>query len=296
MLPNFLGIGAPKAATTWLFHCLREHPDIFVARSKEVTILDYKYIDQHLATYEQHFKDARGASMIGEFSTRYLASRRAPARAARLMPNAKLVVSLRHPAEQIYSHYWHLRSQNFHGINGNSLPLTFHEAVRTLNHVLVEPAYYFRNISRWLEYFDRSRLHVIFFEEIVSDPSSVVRDLYEFLGVDSSFIPSAFLSGRRYREGATAKNQSLESIHRNLYSALSRYVYAPMKVSLGVRRSDRIKSLLKARELLGYLFYSKGYPKMPTSMRQSICRQFRDDIEALSSLLDRPLDHWLVDC
>ena len=27
----FVGIGAPKAATTWLFRCLAQHPEVFKA-------------------------------------------------------------------------------------------------------------------------------------------------------------------------------------------------------------------------------------------------------------------------
>lgn len=296
MFPNFLGIGAPKAATTWLFHCLGEHPGIFVAKSKEVTILDYENIDEHLSTYEQHFQGAVDTQMVGEFSTRYLASTRAPARVARLMPNAKLIVSLRQPAEQIYSHYWHLRSQNFHRANISLPPLTLDEAIKNLDRVLVEPAYYFRNISRWLEYFDQSSLHVIFFEDIERDPARVVRELYGFLGVDPTFVPAFCVNGRRPREGASAKGKVSESIHRSVYSALAKFIYKPMKATLGVRRSDRIKSLLKAREVLGYFFYSKGYPQMPQQTKQMLSRHFRSDIEALSELLERRLDHWLIDC
>ena len=35
MLPSFIGIGAPRAGTTWLFRCLREHPEVFMAEVKE---------------------------------------------------------------------------------------------------------------------------------------------------------------------------------------------------------------------------------------------------------------------
>jgi len=36
MLPNFLGIGAQRAGTTWVYHCLREHPQIFLPDKKEI--------------------------------------------------------------------------------------------------------------------------------------------------------------------------------------------------------------------------------------------------------------------
>ena len=84
MLPNFIGLGAPKSATTWLYHCLREHPEVFVADSKEVMFFDYGDIRGRLETYEKHFKWAGDAKAIGEFSTRYLASTRAPAPSRRM--------------------------------------------------------------------------------------------------------------------------------------------------------------------------------------------------------------------
>jgi len=294
MLPNFLGLGAPKAATTWLFRCLQQHPDVFVADSKEVSILDYGTIEGHLPTYEQHFRRAGGAHAIGEFSTRYLASTRAPARAARLIPNTRLVVSLRQPADQIYSHYWHLRRQNFHRRDTRFRPMFFHEALDQLDKLLLEPAYYHRNISRWLQHFDYSRLHVILYDDILAQPARVVRDLYGFLGVDRNYVPELLHdSEKRVREGAVAKNALMESIHRRLYTALARCIYTPMKSAIGVRRADRIKTALRAREVMGRLFYTAGYPEMPRDARNEITRLFEADIEALSGLIGRPLDHWM---
>ena len=65
MLPSFIGLGAPKSATTWLYHCLREHPEIFVADSKEVMFFDYGNISGRLPTYEEHFSQAGNAKAVG---------------------------------------------------------------------------------------------------------------------------------------------------------------------------------------------------------------------------------------
>lgn len=34
VIPNFLGIGAPKCGTTWLSEVLRRHPDFYMAHGK----------------------------------------------------------------------------------------------------------------------------------------------------------------------------------------------------------------------------------------------------------------------
>jgi hypothetical protein len=39
-LPSFLGIGFPKAGTTWLYENLRAHPDVFVGFDSGRGVLD----------------------------------------------------------------------------------------------------------------------------------------------------------------------------------------------------------------------------------------------------------------
>ena len=40
MLPNFLGIGAARAGTTWIARNLAQHPDIFIPYKKELHFFD----------------------------------------------------------------------------------------------------------------------------------------------------------------------------------------------------------------------------------------------------------------
>ena len=58
-LPDFLGIGAQKAGTTWLWENLRRHPEIFVPDKKELHYFDNKF-DQSLRYYTRRFEAARG--------------------------------------------------------------------------------------------------------------------------------------------------------------------------------------------------------------------------------------------
>src|SRR5262249_42291730 len=39
-LPNFIGLGAQRAATTWIHKCLSEHPEAFVSEAKELNYFD----------------------------------------------------------------------------------------------------------------------------------------------------------------------------------------------------------------------------------------------------------------
>lgn len=294
MLPNFIGLGAPKSATTWLYHCLREHPEIFVADSKEVMFFDYGDIGGRLATYEKHFERAGDAKAIGEFSTRYLASARAPARVKNLIPDAKLIASLRRPVDQIYSHYWHLRRQNFHRLDASCKIPSFEQALEDMEAQLLSPAFYHRNLSNWLEHFDRSRIHVILFDDILRAPDRVIKDLYSFLEVDIDFVPSALTPSHfQMRKGGTTGTEFNERLQRGIYTFLAKNIYRPLKDLLGVRRADKIKSTLRVRESMDFLFHGTEYPCLSSEKRETLSRRFDSDVRKLSSLLDRPLSHWL---
>ena len=42
MYPDFIGIGAQKAGTTWLYRNLRAHPEIWMPKEKEIHYFDEK--------------------------------------------------------------------------------------------------------------------------------------------------------------------------------------------------------------------------------------------------------------
>jgi hypothetical protein len=61
-LPSFLCIGAQKAATSWLFVTLQEHPDIWMPAVKELHYFDYLYVPECRGWAHRHIrKTARSA-------------------------------------------------------------------------------------------------------------------------------------------------------------------------------------------------------------------------------------------
>ena len=74
-LPTFLGIGVPRAGTTWLHQLLSAHPDVFLpSRRKEVRFFD-RHHEEGQGWYEGFFcppDEADRYSAIGEISPQYL--------------------------------------------------------------------------------------------------------------------------------------------------------------------------------------------------------------------------------
>ena len=62
-LPNFICIGAQRAGTTWLYHCLKEHPEVFVPEKKELRFFNYHYSDG-IEAYKQNFKSVSNESKL----------------------------------------------------------------------------------------------------------------------------------------------------------------------------------------------------------------------------------------
>lgn len=57
--PDFLGIGAQKAGTTWLSQMLGQHPALWTPPFKEVHFFNHRFIQDHRAWLPWHFKRAR---------------------------------------------------------------------------------------------------------------------------------------------------------------------------------------------------------------------------------------------
>jgi len=292
MLPNVLGIGAPKAATTWLFQCLREHPEVFMAEVKETDYFSYRFPSTPQEEYEQHFEAATDEAAVGELSTMYLADPDAPERAYSTIPESKLFVSLRNPVDQVYSFYWHRLRQNFQrGQSGR--PSSFEEGLEMYPDQLLEQARYYRHLSRWLSHYDQSQLCVVLYDEISQRPDEVLRRLFEFLNVDPTFKPNSLQEkGRSVRRGSSPRGDLWENMYAYLYEKAVSNAYSPLKRLIGGHRAEKIKNALHAREVMEAIFRSKGYPKMNRDTREYLQEYFEDDIRSLGRLIGRDLGHW----
>ncbi|HSJ09659.1 MAG TPA: sulfotransferase domain-containing protein [Longimicrobiales bacterium] len=199
-------IGAQKCATSWLYYCLRDHPQVRLPVQK----LEVEYLGGDL--YEQRGADwyfglvgphVPGMSH-GDVSVEYLYDPRAAPAVKRFLPDVRLVVVLRQPLERAISAYhWYLRKQRLPDV-----PLTegLAAAARSYRHGgglgsdLIERGLYGAQLGRWLELFRREQLLVVTYDEIASDPQAILREVFEFIGVAADFVPPSL--GKRPKHNA----------------------------------------------------------------------------------------------
>ncbi|MFH1842206.1 MAG: sulfotransferase [bacterium] len=285
-LPNFFIIGAAKAGTTALYHYLHEHPDVFMSPIKETNYFAYEgegkqyhYLGPRSrpqfpvtdpAEYQDLFANAGDAAAVGEASPLYLESPVAAARIQAEIPDARIVVSLRNPADRAFSGYlMHVRASRAKWDLENAFPTEAH---------YVQVGFYHARLQRYFDRFPAERIKVLLFEDLRRDSAAVMRELYSFLGVDPSFTPAV---AARHNVGGYPRRRFL---HGLLSNTGLRNKLEPMTPSWLIRRLEQ----LRRRNY-------QAPPPFPAAVRSRLLETYREDIVRLQELIGRDLSGWLTD-
>lgn len=195
----FIG-GAQRSGTTYAYHVCADHPDIEMAhpvKPEPKFFMNDELVAKGLEYYHQtYFGQKPHARIYGEKSTSYIEIERAAQHVATHLPDAKFVFVLRHPVDRAISNYWFSVK---HGVE--TMPIAdamYHEETRLNDYdsskISVSPFAYLKR-GRYIEYLDvyqryfpRTQIHVLIYEQMVTQLAAV-QELYRFLGVDDSFDP-----------------------------------------------------------------------------------------------------------
>lgn len=210
--PDFLIIGAKRGGSTSLYRNLVRTSGVLAlfprpADLKGTYYFDVEY-DRGERWYRSHFPSrairdqaaVHGPVAVGEASPYYLSHPHAAARAAALVPAARIVALLREPVARAHSHYQERVRQGI-----ETLP-TFAAAVEAeeqrlageVEHMLDDSAYvswnhlnfgylaqsdYATGLRRWLVAFPAEQVLVLRSEEFYADDAGVLARVRDFLGL-----------------------------------------------------------------------------------------------------------------
>ncbi|WP_250658145.1 sulfotransferase family protein [Alkalimarinus coralli] len=285
-LPNFIIIGCAKAGTTSLYHYLKEHPDVFMPELKELRYFAYDksnpehikkpdrvYPIRSMDAYKHQFSKVKNETAIGEASPRYINSAFAAHKIHRIIPHAKLILSIRNPVDKLYSAY------NMEVRDGRASGDIEKELFDSQS-LLLHNALIYDKLKLYLSLFDASQIKIILFDDLIRDATKEAQSLYRFLNVDSAFTPN------------TQVKHNLGGVPKSGFMAFAHNVYRNNKLV------NKMYKALMPDKLRGKLYAARRgniekYASMPDSLKERLSHYYRTDVLKTQELIQQDLSPWL---
>jgi hypothetical protein len=293
---HFFILGAAKCGTTSLHFYLNQHPSILMSRPKE-TLFFEKEFDKGVAHFRSvYFPDWRKEQLLGEARHRNLLLPYVPPLVAQSFPNAKLIVILRNPVDRAYSHYLHRKNRGFESLPfQNALEKDLQRIQcggsfnipegreKYLNQLAPDGAsmeyrtyldcgYYAEQIQRYLKYFDRNQLLVLFLEDLKKDPISFYSDTLAFLDPKLPLVDVLF----------SPKNRRTNRINIVLSKFLSKH--HRFRASIPPFLKEFFQSITMRLTASGQ--------DIPDDTRAWLVSHYMEHNQKLENLTGRDLSHW----
>ncbi len=291
--PDFLIVGAAKSGTTSLHHYLVDHPEIYMPDIKETwffhqidnpnkAILEkMPWLPLDLPSYTKLFSDAKGDQICGESTPSYLYYYdRTIRNLKKLHPKwqeVKIVIILREPISKVISHYRFVKN---HQLDPENLSLKQslrieNERLRQ-NKVLLDLFYvdntkYYQQVKAFKKEFKNVKVYL--YDDLRDDAEALIKDLYQYLEVDSTYTPSTI---------EKAFNRSNKKT-KPIFSSIDPYINGKARGRRFI--PQKLKDLVKE-----YLYIEE---KIDAETVQFLKDSFKEDVEKLQDLIDRDLASWL---
>ena len=286
MKVDFFIVGAPKAATTSLYHYLDEHPEIEMSSKKEPDYFLGKPIQEQgiyygknrintLDKYESLFAQKEGA-IYGEGSVSYLFYENVAEDIKKYNPNAKIIIMLRNPIDRAFSHYLMdcrlgLVSDSFEDIINKK---SKYKNAHLFYQQYIEVSEYAKQIQRYCNVFSTDNFLLIDYEDFKGDVSGTVDLVYDFLKVSTEFSADV---NTKYNTFTMPKNKGIRFIYSFvILRKILTFIFP--------------KSLVE--NIKGLLFKADKKPKLLEETRNQLKQFFSDDVRELGRVLGKDYSKW----
>lgn len=184
LMIDFLGIGAQKAGTTWLYDKMRRHPNVGFPAGKEVHFWDNQH-SRGVQWYQSLFAtDRKPGKKIGEITPSYsILPLQRIRECCKHFPDLRLIYLLRSPIDRAWSAAKMALENSQMTINEAS-EQWFLDHFRSSGSRM--RGHYARCIANWATAYPKEQLHLCFFDDLVANPADLLRGCFQHIGVDDS--------------------------------------------------------------------------------------------------------------
>lgn len=265
-LPDFLGVGPPRAATSWLDAVLRGHAGL----PRDIKEIDF-FIENYargIDWYKSYFADCDPNLPCGEICPSYY-SPLGRERIAKHLPRCKIICTFRDPVEWRYSFY-KLAIRNAWTRDDFE------------SWVAKNPGDTNGGLRGWFDVFGRDNVLVLIHDDLEADAQSYLDGVCGFIGIDRIPLAESAVGTRKINTfSAPPRSQALARRARKLRDWLKG------------REAYRTINLLGRAGLWRYCFeggdeFAPLTPEVEARLRE----RFRPEVEALEKLIGRDLAAW----
>ncbi|HUY37236.1 MAG TPA: sulfotransferase domain-containing protein [Candidatus Binataceae bacterium] len=271
-LPDFIGVGPPRTATTWLYEVMQGH--VGFSDFRKETDFFTRFYGRGIDWYLQYFAACPRDLPMGEMSPLYFASDDARERIQQAIARCRIICSFRDPVDRAWSH-WRLLARSLR------TRLDFEQAVERLRDIR-ETSRYGHYAAKWIESFGRENVLLLFYEDLERDPQGFVDSVCDFIGAPRFALnDSPAAATRVHSVPSRARHPALA---RNVRNAIG---------WLNDRRMHRAARLIRTSRLWRYAFeggeaFARPSPEAAARIRAAL----KPEIEALERISGRDLSAW----
>lgn len=302
--PTFLLGGTSAGGTSFLSALLLQHPEVYMPREMRPEphffFKSWEY-DRGVSYYmERWFDDVPTSTVaVGERSSSYLyGGSETASKIVRHLPSVKMVFVLRDPVQRAWANYRYTVLEGLEDLDFEGALASEKDRVAAASGIWseIQPhdytgrGFYGRQLLGFLEYIDRSSIHVIKSEHLRDDTEAVLADVFSFLGVDRALAgtlerPSEYTSVSviNPRVQATARSR--------LKNRFDLVVEAVRDGSNPYRFSESPEDDAVVASLKGNLTNLKL--EIPSAARSSLQEVYEEDLAVLAGLVDFDVSDWM---
>ncbi len=273
-LPGFIHVGPPRTGTTWLHQVLIGH--IGLPSEKETRFFDTHY-DRGVQWYSNLFGDYPADVPIGEMGPTYFSNAIAQKRIKHHIPDCKIIVTLREPAARLYSMYRLIRSGH------RPVSDSFDGYWRLHIDCGLDLCGYSTHLKRWQATFGKSRVLVLFYEDLSSDPQGYLDAVCNFIGAGRVALDRSGAGSAKVYPAPAAAHSS--AIGLRMFKAVGwarRYGARPL-IALGQRTA--LWKIMRRR-------FVEEFPPLSQESADEIRAMVLPEIEELERISGRDLSSW----
>ena len=244
----FFIVGNAKSGTTTIHNLLKNHPEVFLPRYKE---LKYFCKDLHRESDEYHgrevhypirtmegyqgaYKNVKTGQIRGEVTPHYTFSKEAAKNIYDYNKGAKIIILLREPVSFLHSLHREFIVRFTEEEEDVLVALELEEKRKKgvdIPKKAPAPSYleysrwvnYFEQVKRYVNLFGKSNVRIFFLEDIAKNEREVLSKIMEFIGVDDvNFYPEGKVF-RNERKAPRFKNVMRIFKHSILWRLLRRF-------------------------------------------------------------------------